>query len=508
MAKIIKQYTKFIFPFNFDKNLLRPSEVVIENKKGVKQNVFERFSQPAESLRSGLEALLSKDGGSAKIADLYKLNVNVRREFNLPPKKGESLDFNCRQAGVESKKVSITEIKLYLFETEVGFLELECEYKTEELDEYLDLNYFICEAKSDRNKFIYHEKVWNAETKQNSFSDVEFTVKELIQKLFSSFEGGAIDFSYDKVKPIIYSHILTDSCPDNVNDLLKHLNKNYKNSYKFDDKSGSVSTLHPFENSYWTASLNGVTNLSYLTTDSVTNEFFESNFYTKTKDTYYFLFLNILHQRYAVMRIMGEMGQLDRLENNYQVMKKQLRQARIYEAEAINLKFRGFFKCPSTIEHVNNYYDTLYSAFQVGSFYDNFSSDIKNLQNICSKYVERIKDREEKFKKLKAAKTEIFVSIFGTIVAEVTLFDSSWSLIEKVIGRSLSFFSPAIIILFATMLSPIITIVSNVKKQLAIIKDLESQILEQEEDNLVENDKERRKRARLLEKLKRKRKHN
>ena len=205
---------------------------------------------------------------------------------------------------------------------------------------------------------------------------------------------------------------------------------------------------------------------------------------------------------------MGEMGQLDRLENNYQVMKKQLRQARIYEAEAINLKFRGFFKCPSTIEHVNNYYDTLYSAFQVGSFYDNFSSDIKNLQNICSKYVERIKDREEKFKKLKAAKTEIFVSIFGTIVAEVTLFDSSWSLIEKVIGRSLSFFSPAIIILFATMLSPIITIVSNVKKQLAIIKDLESQILEQEEDNLVENDKERRKRGRLLEKLKRKRKHN
>ena len=138
------------------------------------------------------------------------------------------------------------------------------------------------------------------------------------------------------------------------------------------------------------------------------------------------------------------------------------------------------------------------------SFYENFSSDIKNLQDICSKYVERIKDRDDKFKQLKAARTVIFVSIFGTIVAEITVLNGSWSLIEKVLGRNLSFWSPAILILFATLLSPLFSIVSNIKKQIAYIADLKSQLNEQKECNLVEDDKERKKKKKLLAKIKKK----
>lgn len=508
MPKIIKQFTKFVFPFKFDAEKMAPESAVIENKKGAKLNVFEKFSQKTESLREGLDLMLDENGGSAKIADCYKLNINCRKYFSLPPKKEEPLEFTSRQSGASSMQVAITELKLYLFESQVGFAEIECEYKSDSIEDYLDLNYFICEPKSDKNRFVCFEKIWNEETKTKDVVEREFTVEELLDKLLSyaATGEGAVEFSYYKAKPMVYSYILADEKPENTNELLQHLTKNYKDSYHFDDSCSKIKSLHPFENSYWVSSLNGATNISFLTGNEITDGFFKDNFYTKAKHTYYFLFLNVLHQRHAVTDIMGRMGHLDRLANDFYVMDRQLRMARKYEAEAISLKFRAFFKCPSTIEHINDYYDMLQNAFQVGAFYDNFKSDITNLQGICSKYVERINEREKKIKARKAAKTEIFVSIFAALVAEVTLFNNSWALVEKVLGHSISFMTPGVLILCGTIVSPLITVFVNTKKQVSEIKRLTKLINEEQAENLVEDDKARRARGRFLAKEKRRHK--
>ena len=504
MPKIVKQFTKFVFPFKFDPEKIAPELATVENKKGTKFNVFERFSQKTESLREGLDMMLHEDGGSAKIADCYKLNINCRRYFSLPARKEEPLDFTGRQAGASTLSVAITELKLYFFESRIGFAEIECEYASEAIDEYLELNYFICEAKSDKNRFVCHEKIWNEETKTKEIVDTEFTVEDLLDKLlaYASTGEGAVEFSYCKAKPMIYSHLLVDEKPENINELLQHLTKNYKESYRFDDSCTKIKSVHPFENSYWVGSLNGATNISFMTGDEITDSFFKENFYVKAKDTYYFLFLNVLHQRHAVTDIMGRMGHLDRLVNDFYIMDKQLRQARKYEAEAINLKFRAFFKCPSTIEHINDYYDMLQNAFQVGAFYDNFKADISSLQSICGKYVERINERDKKIKARKNAKTEIFVSIFAAIVAEVTLFNNSWALVEKVVGHSISFWNPGVLILCATLVSPLITVLVNVNKQKAEIKRLTAAINEEQTEKLVEDDKQRRAKSRFLAKVK------
>ena len=504
MSKIVRQFTKFVFPFKFDANKVSPERAVIENKKGGSLNVFERFSQKTESLREGLDLMLDENGGSAKIADCYKLNINCRKYFSLPPKKEECLEFTSRQAGSDTMRVAITELKLYLFESQIGFAEIECEYDSDSIDDYLQLNYFICEAKSDKNRFVCHEKIWNEETKTKDIVDTEFTVEDLLNKLLSyaASDQSAVEFSYRRAKPLIYSYVLADEKPEDINELLQHLTKNYKDSYRFDDSCSKIKSLHPFENSYWVASLNGATNISFLTGNDITDGFFKDNFYVKCKHTYYFLFLNVLHQRHSVTDIMGRMGHLDRLVNDYYIMDKQLRLARKYEAEAINLKFRAFFKSPSSIEHINDYYDMIQNAFQVSAFYDNFKTDISNLQNICSKYVERIKERDKKIKARKTAKTEIFVSIFAAIVAEVTLFNNSWALVEKVLGHSISFWTPGVLILCGTIISPLITVFVSVGKQVTEIRRLTALINEEYAEKLVEDDKRRKARAHFLAKVK------
>lgn len=506
MPTITRQFTKFIFPFQFEEGRLNPAQVKMATKKG-EAEVFERFSVATESLREGLDMMLSSEGGTAKVADCYRLNVNCRRHFSLPPRKTDALDFYTRAGGDTPQRVAITDLKLYLFESRVGYAELECEYESRSLEDYVDLNYFISEAKSEKNRFISHEKVWNEETRTATVKDTAFTVGELLSCLFDEISGGdstAVQFSYQKVKPLVYSYLLVDEKPDDIKDLLFHLNKNYKDSYKFAADCTAVNTLHPFDNSYWTSSLNGATNLSFLTGDKITDGFFTDDFYTKAKDTYYFLFLNVLHQRHAIARITGEMGHLDCLVNDYYLMSEQLKQAKTCEARAINLKFRAFFKYPSSIEHINNYYDMLYKSFQINEFYTNFTQDITNLQNICKRYVDRITERENKIKKCKAAKTEILVSIAGTVVAEVTVFNNSWALIEKILGHSVDFWSPTILILLAALISPLFTIFMNVKKQLYEINTLTEQLKTERYENLVEDDRDRRKkRKKFRKKLKR-----
>lgn len=502
MAKIVKQFTKFIFPFQFDKEQVIPQTAQIQNKKGVFFNVFEQFTQHTESLREGLELLLSERGGKSKIGECYKLSINCRKEFSLPPRKEELLSFVYRQSGGDAAKVAITEVKFYFFESQIGFAEIECAYESDDIDEYIALNYFIGEVKSDKNEFIYHEKVWNEETRQSMVEDRKFLMLDLLKKLAAkaSKKENAIEFINENGKPMVYSYLLVDEKPTDLPVLLQHLAKNYKHSYKFEASCAKTQQLHPFKNSYWTSSLNGAINLSHLTEDEITDHFFADDFYIKAKNTYYFLFLTILHQRYAINKVMGKMGKLDSLSNDYYVMENQLKEARRCEAEAINLKFRAFFKCPSFVEHINEYYNMLYQTFEVGAMYDNFSTDITSLQNICSTYVQRIKAREEKFKKRKDAKVEIFVSIFGAIVAEVTLFNNSWAVVEKVLGRSIAFWSPGILILLGTLVSPLITIFINVAKKRTEIKQLTEQIEAEEKDNLVEDDKKRRRMGKLKKK--------
>ncbi len=498
MPTITRQFTRFIFPFQFEAEKLNPGQVTMATKKG-EAPVFERFSVATESLREGLDMMLSSEGGTAKIADCYRLNVNCRRYLSLPARKTDMLDFYSRAGDGVPQHVAITDLKLYLFESCVGFVELECEYESRALADYIDLNYFISEVKSDKNRFVSHEKAWNEETRTATVKDTAFTVGDLLARLFDEISGGngaAVQPSYQKAKPLIYSYLLLNEKPEDVSDLLFHLNKNYKDSYKFAADCTEINTLHPFDNSYWTSSLNGATNLSFLTGDKTTDSFFTEDFYTKAKDTYYFLFLNVLHQRHAIARITGEMGHLDCLVNDYYLMNEQLKQAKSCEARAINLKFRAFFKFPSSVEHINNYYDMLYNTFQIGDFYKSFTGDIFNLQSICQRYVDRIAEREKKIAKCKAAKTEILVSIAGTVVAEVTVFNNSWALIEKMLGHSVSFYSPAIIILLAALISPLFTIFMNVKKQLNEINTLTEQLNAERYENLVEDDRIRNEKKR------------
>ena len=121
---------------------------------------------------------------------------------------------------------------------------------------------------------------------------------------------------------------------------------------------------------------------------------------------------------------------------------------------------------------------------------------------ICNSYVDRIKERDKKISDIRKAKAEIFVSVFGTVVGEVALLNSSWELLEKLLGREVGLFSVQMIAVLGALVVPIVTVIVNTFYQIKAIKKMEREVADERRERLVEDDKIRRIRARIKKKRK------
>ena len=331
MAVIEKQYTKFIFPFRFQPGQVDPTKARHRGSRN-EIEVFEPFSQTAQYLREGLDRLLVQDGGSARIAECFRVCYAARKYFDLPNRQDGLVQFYCRQAeDARAYNVQITDLRVFLFESGVGVLEIECKYQERDIDAYINCNYFIAEVKSNKNYFTWTKKNGGNSAVQMMDAGVEhrFTMRDLVDRMLE-----AIGFTdqlaplrktcfFDE-RPIIFSHLLLDEKPENMDDLMKHAAGNCKHSYLLSEDTAPIRHTYTFTNSCWASTLKGVVNISHLTSNTQSNNFYRDEFEQRLKTTYYTLFLHIIHQKYATMQMLGKMGQLDRLAKDYSVIKEEL----------------------------------------------------------------------------------------------------------------------------------------------------------------------------------------
>lgn len=503
--KIIRQFTDIIFPFHYDTKGVRISKASYINAKGKEIPLFEQFSQESHQLRRGLAELMEMEGGSAKIVNCYRMTYGARAYFGLPRRADVPLELTIRtKTEGRNCPVCISGIRVYLFESGVGLLDLEYTYLSERMEDYIDCNYFLCERKAERSSFSFTAKE-NVDGVLTSVTHT-FGLHELLEKIYTEIGvvedikgcGGPQD---SEGKGIVFSYLLLDGKPDDLDELLFHLRKNYKASYRFPLTEGkNPYILRQFENSYWTASYNGAINLSFLTGEADTDDFFRDAFSSKLKTTYLTLFLHVLHQRFALMKSIGEMGKLDRLSLDYTVMNEQLKAANACRADAVNLKFRAFFLLPSEVEHVNDYYALLYRTYKIQTLYTSFSRDLNSVQETCEMYVTRINSRDEKFHARRKARIGVFVAILGTVVAVFSILNSSWSIFEKIFGETLSFWSVQVLAVVFALLAPVVTVIVDVIGQIREIRKMSEDLRDEVEDHLVEDDKLRRSRVKSQKK--------
>lgn len=504
--KLVKGFTKVIIPFQFD---IKKKTANGEGPKDFREKLkldkfsykkdykdrfpFKRSKLIPTDMVGGLEDMMQDDGDylsifksqdeaydknydSSTIADVYELKSEDRDYFLLERNTDYQYKYIFKENGIEkSVNLSIPIIRIFLFESFAGFLEYEFEFGDNDIDAetFISVNYSLSKINYGNSKFKYEKRLSQDERKE-----ITFNIRQLTENITSENIMGSIhpigdpekktDFDYT---PQIFTYSLFDKKPENLDELLFSIKKNFKGSFKFPEDNGNLKklTYQIFDNSYWAYSLNVAANVSFLTDNKSTNNFFEDDFIVRLKKTYYFLFVCVLNQRYGIVIQKGKLNQFDEYSTDYLTTKAELKKVRKYKTDALKFKYKSFFKTPSNEEHINDYYRQLSVSKNIFELYTSFIDDLNDNETVYSTLVKKMNDDQDEITKVIGCERDMFISFIGSIVAICQLLMAKVSLF----GTGLKWYD--ILINAILVILPIITMLVNMDSKLEqiynIVKD-------------------------------------
>ena len=230
------------------------------------------------------------------------------------------------------------------------------------------------------------------------------------------YTGEKVDFDYT---PQVFTYALFDKKPENIDELIFNIKKNFKGSFRFPDDERTLKkyTYQVFDNSYWAHSLNVAANISFLTENQSTNKFFENDFINRLKSTYYFLYMCVLNQKYGIIIQKGKLSQFDEYDTDYYSMKGELKKVQKYKMDALKFKYKAFFKTPSNEEHINDFYRHLSISKNIQELYTSFMEDLSSNETVYSTLVKKMTDDQDEEVKVSGYERDMFVSLIGSVVA-------------------------------------------------------------------------------------------
>ena len=474
MCTVKKHHSWIIYPLlaNYEQSVDSIKKATYLNHKNKTLPVFEETGIKTQDLRKGLRRLLSKEDHNAKIGHVFSLKK--RDLFQLPPRPNDSLYFYART--VEKPfEIYLKDMRIVLFESGVVFLMMRVDAKDKcSLDTCMNLMYYLCEPKDDKNYLEIPKKIWNAETKSTTYSFQKISLQQFISQFISYLEGDIELGLYiqDTLhrKPIIYSYLITNQHPQSHD--LQNLARNYHSAYQLNNQSEHGNNiLQVFSNQYWCASINGLCSLTVESHIERTDRFFDQGFEYKWESDYFFLFLNALHQKRSLIYLLNEIRQYNYPFNDYDMIENKL-----IEFQKTNELFslfllRCFFDVPSSVEHVNQVYNLIERAFNISEYENEFRSKFQSLIAYYDTITNRKKQIEEKQKEIKKKYIQIYVGILGTLVSILTIYASLIPILEYWIGETASLASIPSLILIVILIIPVITVAVNIINQLQEIKE-------------------------------------
>ncbi|MTS16209.1 hypothetical protein [Ruthenibacterium lactatiformans] len=451
---------------------LESASVVNSKQKAVP--VFREINMHCEEMRRGLGGMLGGDAAPGRIARVFEA---ARPEVFCFPKRGGNAAFYPRTGG--KVNIRLTGTRFILFETHVAFFEMDFELSELSLEDAMNATYYLCEVKDEANHFEYEKRTFDAHTRQPGSEHISFSLKKWFLQCAAylpgceNFEDHGIESTVNK--PLLYGYYLLDEKPEDFERISCNIAQNYKASYKGlegDDRH----VLHAFDNSCWCASYNGAVNVSYEVEDPVTNSFFKTAFPHKWESEYLFLFLNTVHQKYAVLKYLAELSGLSSAHYDYALMKRLLLQGEIMQEKCEVLKTRCFFNLPSNVEHVNRVYSFFQRCFDIPGYRASLNAGVKGSVNVCKSYVTRIKEIENLEKSAKTTKNEMYIALITASITCLTFFNSSYTTLTSLFQGRFGEIGVSAIIVTATFLTTITTVVFNLSKQRETLEETRKKI--------------------------------
>ncbi|WP_335715673.1 hypothetical protein [Neobacillus drentensis] len=447
-----KSKTAFIIPFTLKDDYKQLHETLINSDWDVPKKVSRK------NILDHVKNLIQFDDdsfGNGTIGREYTLKDESREKYNLPQNASHKFYLLTKKGEYIFK---VPKVSLYLFETKVGFLTFEVTHTNKNLDQIISTNYYIKHLHHLYKSQLLDQKEYyltrnSAEIHSENLEDSQRTMSSIAMNLLEPIKVDRY-FSSEKNEPesaIVYNSIMLDETFEEVDDKEKllgeylfKLRRSFKESYKPASKElmldENPQIIQLFDNSYWGVSLEGLTNVVHLTKDDVTNEFFNGNYQSNLAQSYFYIYIIALHQRYALLALNSRAQDMPQSEKLSATECEKIQKLR---KEINYFILRSFFKHVSSITHQQALYERIEKCLQIEELKQDLHLELDALSSVAElqQELQRQKDKDEQERKanlevLRKEKHADTFLLWSTVFVVFSAITGTWSVLADLFIKS------------------------------------------------------------------------
>lgn len=438
--KIEKTITKHIIPFQY-----RESYRELVNKLSSKAE-FKKVEEIFDGSVKIHKYIKENFSGDKSVCKHFKLLENTlvdcfvdasKRRSRFLKIKGNSID------GVKEEfKFNISGIDIIVFDSKVGFLVISYEINEKTLENYVKANYFLQSIKTKNIQNIeYLRKVGKDKYESQIISitkvmDAILKHIDIISFMEKGFHNalGKEDLYYP-IETLTYSLVLLDNDKLDQNWVRKQsnlLSKGYKSTYKVSNKDVNIGLIEGFDNLVWNVSREGVSNISQLVDDDVTNVFLRNSYVADSPgniaNVYFYIYLLLLNQRYSLIAIAEKINHhlknID-IDMDYETIREKLCEIRISISK---LTLTGIYYDISSNSQYTRYYQKLQESLGIHELLKELDIEISGLDTIT----QILNQKDEEVRKLDQEDRKKRTQKLTKIISFVAALAWSWDISEIV----------------------------------------------------------------------------
>jgi len=360
----------------------------------------------------------------------FMMEDGARGYFNLPANKNHTVMYKDKN---ENFEFCIKDIELYIFETQVGFLTYKIEVKSTDEKDIMKGNYFVKSLVQNKDKFFVKDR--NEEIEEVN----KILLHECIEKILNDLNVVTYFENNDNFpkQAIVYNTMCLRSNPglENIENYMYKMRRLFKDSYKPCKRELTIDNckdiIQLFDNSYWGISLEGFANLVYLVEDEKTDNFMKGNYKGELENTYYYMYLLALHQRYALLYFSIQVSDIKKNNDKEIIDENIINNISELKHDISYFYLRAIFSNISNITHQSELYDLLRDRLRIEDLMDEINSELDGLKAILEERKCKVEAMKEKRREDKRNRFHIFIAIISVIFVILQTDNSVWDMFNK-----------------------------------------------------------------------------
>ena len=423
---IVLNDNRMIFPFLTEKLPLDYlANVCKVNRKGNDVHPWVLANLTPREIRKELRELNLPENPNRVLLS-YRLDKNCYGIYGL---NYDSI-FIVPHNNLADIEFSLLDIVVHSFSTGVSFLELRYSVKSQNEVDALNMNYFLSELKADVMLKIVRS-TWNEELKKKEESSELITTSKFLRELLNDYEkvydmDMNEEFKSYSNKPILFSYFLLDSAG---RELAKNLGLNMKETYKV--SVNSIRQTQAFDNSAWYYSLNSVVNVSNVSDDEGTSDFFRTTFVDKISNLYFFLFLHALHQRFFLQLSQYKIKSFNYEAASFNEIKGLVDELSGYSSCINKAWLKFFFARPASIDHVNLFYANVRETFDITNQMESVQSELERLTDYTDRKYKLFDEHSKLLSSKRKSRFDLIYFFVAAIIYFVSIYDTFIKMIKN-----------------------------------------------------------------------------